>query len=277
MKILCLDGGGVFGKVQARILQDAGGLDKFDCFVGTSIGATQAMAFAAGLGDKVKPSFFDEWMPQVFKASWLRKINIFTSKYPDTGLNKALVSVFDAIEFGEMKKPAFVTAANIGQKTLKVFSSSDFDDGQCAAWEIARAATAAETYFPSWKGYADGGVLANNPSMVGLAAAVRVLGVKLSDIEVFSIGTGDSSGVQGFAPKTRPGWGVWMIEALLNGAANKMHEYFVLSLVSQLGKYERHQFIREPDWKMDDPSCMDKAEKAWAVEIQQAVAGLKSF
>ena len=36
MKILCLDGGGVFGDLQADVLSGVDALDKFDCFVGTS-------------------------------------------------------------------------------------------------------------------------------------------------------------------------------------------------------------------------------------------------
>ena len=187
LKMLILDGGGVFGRIQSRIMLEANCFDKFDAFAGTSIGSTLALAYALGIPNMVTPEFFDKWMYQIFNTTWFRKINLFQSKYPDTGLNMALREVFGSATLGDVKKPVFITAADIGQKNLKVFSSQCFDDRGWAAWEVGRCATAAETYFPSWKGFADGGIYANNPSMVGLAAAVRVLGCKMEDLEILLV------------------------------------------------------------------------------------------
>ena len=275
MKMLILDGGGVFGRIQSRIMLEANCFDKFDAFAGTSIGSTLALAYALGIPNMVTPEFFDKWMYQIFNTTWFRKINLFQSKYPDTGLNMALREVFGSATLGDVKKPVFITAADIGQKNLKVFSSQCFDDRGWAAWEVGRCATAAETYFPSWKGFADGGIYANNPSMVGLAAAVRVLGCKMEDLEILSIGTGEHSDDSGRAPRTRPGVGLWVIEAMLNGASSTMHEYFVRSL--PIKKYTRIQFVQEPGWKMDNPKCMYYAEHKWAVEMQEAVNTVQDF
>lgn len=274
MKILVLDGGGVFGRVQSHILSEAKCFDKFDAFVGTSIGAAQAMAFALGQYDKVTPAFFDEWMAKVFKPSFLRKINIFRSKYSDEGLNFALRTVFDSFTIGDVKKPVFITAADVGRKTLKVFSSCNFDDVSWPAWEVCRCATAAETYFPPWKGFADGGIYANNPSMVALAAAVRVLQVKMEDIEILSIGTGETCN-SGKPPKGRLTTAIWILEAMLNGASDKMHDYFVRSL--PIKKYTRINFVCDPGWDMDDPKVMYKAQHKWAIEIEEAIKTVQAF
>ena len=113
------------------------------------------------------------------------------------------------------------------------------------SWEVVRCATAAETYFPSQKGFADGGVFANNPSMVGVAAASKVLGVPIEEIELLSIGTGDRTVGSSSAPSSVFGWGDWLIGAMLDGASDKMHDYFVRSM--PLKKYERIQFAGNSD------------------------------
>lgn len=275
MKILVQDGGGVFGRIQARIMMEADCFEKFDAHVGTSIGATLAEAYALEVPSRVSPEFFDQWMYQIFKKEWLRSYNPLVSKYSDTGLNNALRSVFGSLRFGDAKKPLFITAADIGQKNLKVFSSLSSEDQRWPAWEIGRAATAAETYFMPWKGFADGGIFANNPSMVGLAAAVKVLGCRIEDVEILSIGTGQNSSDSGKPPRTRIGFGIWTVEAMLNGAASSMHEYFVSAM--PVKKYTRIQFVKEPGWKMDDPKCMYYAERKWALDIQDAIKIVRDF
>jgi uncharacterized protein len=274
MKILALDGGGVFGRIQARILMESGCSQKFDAFAGTSIGSVVAMALALGRPDLVRTEFFDKWMAKVFETSFLRRANIFTSEYPDKGLNEALRSIFGSATLGDAKKPVFITAADIGQKTMKVFSSRSFEDQSWPAWEVCRAATAAETFFQPWKGFADGGIYANNPSMVALAAAARVLGNKMEDIEILSIGTGTGCD-QGKPPRGRLTTAIWVLRAMLNGSADKMHEYFVKSL--PIKRYVRIQFIRDPEWAMDDPRSMYRAEHKWAVDIHNAVKVVKEF
>lgn len=275
MKILSLDGGGVFGKAQSKVLSDACCWDKFDCFVGTSIGSSISAAAALGLPGLVTPQFFDQWMPRVFHRSWFRKFVPFTSKYPDDGLNESLQLIFGTAQMGDVKKPLFVTAADIGGRTLKVFDSTDFDDARLSMWEVIRTATAAETYFNSWKGYADGGVFANNPSMVGVAAASRVLKVQIPEIEMLSIGTGKSTTDGQREPRSMLQWGFWLVKALLRGASDDMHDYFVRSL--PLKNYVRVQFLRDPDWQMDSPEDMDKAMAKWANDIAAGTAIVKGF
>lgn len=275
MKILCLDGGGIFGRVQSHIVAQADCLDKFDVFVGTSIGAALATSYAFGLEDLTNPEFFDKWMPKIFNPSIFRRLNPCVPKHNDKQLNAALRSVFGSEIIGNAKKPIFVTAASVGQKNLKVFSSLNFDDGSWPTWEVCRCSVAAPTYFQQWKGYADGGVYANNPSMVGVSAASRVLGIPLSEIEVFSLGTGMMSMNDGRDPYSRVSWGMWIINALLSGASDKMHDYFVKSL--PIKRYERHQFVRERGWKMDVPKYMYYAQKAWATDIQRTIVALKAF
>ena len=279
MRVLCIDGGGVFGVGPAAIIEMAGvqaTIDKFDAFVGTSIGSVIAVSLAMGKNAAVSRDYFHNEMPRIFKRNaWRQRFSLFCAKYGDEGLNKSLQGIFDGAPMLACKKPVFVTAADVGSRNLKVFKSTDFNDGAWRAWEVCRAATAAETYFPAWKGLADGGVFANNPTMVGIAGVSRSLNVPLTEIEVFSIGTGDKSGYSSRVPKGKIGWGAWLIEAMLDGAADKMHEYFARSM--PLKSYQRWQFIRNPEWQMDDPKCMFKAEMEWASDLAKATDALKAF
>lgn len=276
MKMLTLDGGGVFGKAQAKILADANCYDKFEVLAGTSIGSAIAAAVSLGLHKQVGPDFFDLWMPKVFHRSWLRGlVSFFVPKYPDAGLNEALQGMFGSALFGDAKKPLFVTAADIGRRTLKVYDSTNFDDARLPMWEVIRTATAAETYFAPWKGMADGGVFANNPSMVGVAAAARVLKVPLSSLEVLSIGTGRSTKDGQREPRSEWQWGRWLVQVLLNGASDDMHDYFVRSM--PLKNYVRVQFLREDDWGMDSVKDMDAAMVKWAPDMAAAIPVVRGF
>lgn len=274
-KVLSLDGGGVFGRIQSHIVSAANCLDKFDAFVGTSIGSALAMSYALGKDVEINPEYFDKWMPKVFNPSFFRTWNPFVPKHRDVQLNLSLRDAFGSLTIGNAKKPVFITAASIDQKALKVFSSTNFDDTSLLAWEVVRCSVAAPTFFKQWNGMADGGVYANNPAMIGVAAAARVLKVPLQDIEVFSLGTGISATCKAREPYSRASWGFWLIDAMLSGASDKMHDYFVKSL--PIKRYERYQFVREPSWRMDSPRCMYLAEQAWAVDISRTIQALKDF
>lgn len=276
MKILALDGGGVFGRVQAKILADANAWSKFDAFIGTSIGSAIAAAGALGLQDRVGPDFFDNAMPRVFHRSWLRRLNPLGSKYGDDGLNTVLQDTFEGALLCDCKKPLFVTAVDIDRQALKVFSSTDVNtDSLLPVWTTIRASTAAPTYFDAWQGYCDGGVFANNPSMVGVAAASKVLKYPLNQIEVFSIGTGEAPETDGANPHNVIGWGRWLIPSVLHGAASGMHEYFCRSL--PLRRYVRIQFVRKPKWRLDDVGTMKTACEQWKDQIAAGVEVLKEF
>ena len=273
MKILALDGGGVFGNVQAAILEGIDAYEKFDCFVGTSIGSATAAAIASGLRKEVGRPFFHHWMPKIFHRNPLRVYNPFISKYSDKELNRALRSVFHGMYYRDIKKPLFITAADVGTQSLKVFNAED--DGSWLLWEAVRAATAAETYFPSWKGLADGGVFANNPSMVAAAAVHRRLGVPYEEMEILSIGTGSRLTGGSRGPVTMIGWGIWLVDALLEGAADNMHDYFVRSL--PLKQYRRVQFAGRPGWSIDSPDAMLESEDAWERDVKSVIKIVEEF
>lgn len=276
MKILALDGGGVLGIGQAMILQ-AVNWSKFDAFVGTSIGAMNC-AYLLAYNDASKfVDYYDQVMPKIFAGNWWRHYNPVAPKYPDAELNATLQARLPGT-LGGVHKPFFINAVDLDTERLKVYNSLSPDDASLPLWEVVRAAVAAETYFTPWHGMADGGIFANCPAMVGIAAASSVLHARLEDIEVCSIGTGVYSDGNPSWPapgKSVVNWGLWLLPACLDGAASSMHEYFARSL--PLKRFERIQFRREDSWNFDSPSDMQAARAAWAADVQRGIAIVNSF
>jgi patatin-like phospholipase/acyl hydrolase len=279
MKGIALDGGGVFGAGQAAIFSqiDRPTLEKFEFLAGTSIGSAIAAGIASGMSGTNMISLFRDYLPNIFAGYWWRKYKIFTPRYPDKVLNEVLRRLFP-MRFKHLDRPVFITAVDLNRRTLKVFNSRDSADGEWPTWEIVRAAVAAESYFLPWKGYGDGGVVANNPSMVAVAAAVRALNTSPQELEVLSIGTGEyveNKPIGSTKRWTRVHWGLYVLNSMLNGFTDHMHDYFVRSM--PLRRYLRVQFQREKKWDIDDSSKIPLALEKWELPVENAVKLVESF
>lgn len=278
-KILAIDGGGVRGVVPGAVIDRAGArsIDKFDVFAGTSIGAM----LVAYLGvrpadDKPLVDTFKSIMPKIFQGYHWRKYSPFTPTYSDKALNQALQRLLPG-KFGDLPKQTYITAVDLNRRTLKVFDSTDLDDKDWSLWEVVRCAVAAESYFLPWKGYGDGGLAINNPSMAAISTCMRKKLTQPTDIEMLSIGTGETvtnDPVGSTNGWLKLQWGLWILDAMLNGLTDSMHDYFTLSL--PLKRYERIQFAG-PRWAMDNPEVMAEALKYWSSEIDRAATALRQF
>jgi hypothetical protein len=111
-------------------------------------------------------------------------------------------------------------------------------DATALAWRVGMATCAAPAYFPSFDGYVDGGVYANNPSLVALAQSQDVRSSaprpRLDEVALLSIGTGLSltyvRGKRldwGFAQWARP-----LVEVMIEG-------------VNGIADYQCRQFLGE--------------------------------
>jgi hypothetical protein len=70
-------------------------------------------------------------------------------------------------------------------------------DYKVPAWKVAQATSAAPTYFPASRNVdqlrlVDGGVWANNPTMVAYIEAVGTLNIPTAEIKILNLGTCDS-------------------------------------------------------------------------------------
>ena len=104
-------------------------------------------------------------------------------------------------KLGESKKRLVIPAYNLSEDDVYLFKTPHHErlrrDWRVPAWKVALATSAAPTYFPlschiDHIRHVDGGVWANNPTMVGIIEAVDMLGIDLKDISVLNLGTSDA-------------------------------------------------------------------------------------
>ena len=220
-RILCIDGGGIRGIIPAVILAE---IERrtgqpisqlFDLIAGTSTGGILALAL-------VKPHPDNEDQPQytaedvirlyetqgrrIFSRSLVHRIvsldglankkyqtgpieTVFEEFFGDTKLSKAVTEVM-VTSFDVKLRDAFFFRSYRAKKNEKEY---DY-----LMWNVARATSAAPTYFEpeliekGKKSYAlvDGGVFANNPAMCALVDSMREFKKGLEDIFMVSLGTG---------------------------------------------------------------------------------------
>ena len=278
-RILALDGGGIRGIVSVVLLERlaadpalAGWLGKADLLAGTSTGGLIALGLARGLPLATLHDLYEKKGKVIFADSILDDVldlgKIAGADYDSKGLAKELKAAYgETTTLGQLGKrvvvPTFdldnqqeldekVAAGRLTAETArqrrtwkpKVFHNFPGPDSDAAAlaWRVGMATAAAPTYFPSFDGYIDGGVYANNPSLVALAQTQddRSRGAcpELADLVLFSVGTGTSlcwiKGQNldwGYARWAKP-----LIEVMLEGVAG-IADYQCGKLLGE--RYER--------------------------------------
>ena len=274
MRLLSLDGGGVFGVGQAMVLSEIDN-SAWDAAAGTSIGSV--MAASVALGKPVSVSFFRKHMPGIFRRRWHTN-PVFSSRYRDRELNESLSSIFGGAVMKDSPIPLYITASSIGRKSLKVFSSVSNEDADMLISDAVRASCAAQTYFRPWMGYGDGGVFANNPSVVAVSKCVSDKIAEIDEIDLFSIGTGVFRGGSGKSGDGILFWSKWLTEALFEGGSDRMFSDIAEFL--PVRSCHRFQFVKKDGWRMDSVEDMEKAIAEWqypamtyGAEIRQAMHG----
>lgn len=209
-QILALDGGGIKGLFSAALLaaleEDLGAkvVDHFDLIAGTSTGGIIALGLGLGLSPREIVQFYMQHGPSIFpnaSSRWRCFLHWFRRKYSAEPLENALKECFGERIFGESQKRLVIPSYNLGEDDVYIFRTPHHErlrrDFKVAAWKVARATAAAPTYFPSFRGIdsqrlIDGGVWANNPTMVALVESYGTLRIPLESTYILSIGTTDA-------------------------------------------------------------------------------------
>jgi patatin-like phospholipase/acyl hydrolase len=205
-RILSLDGGGMKGFVPTSLLVE---LERrigkpcnqyFDLIAGTSIGGIVALLLAIGMPAAKALEFFTVDGPDIFQKHWWRRHGLFMPRYPAKRLEERLKKRFGAGDGGaaatldDCRTRVLVTAFNLVERNACFFKNYD-NSGRYLLWEVARATSAAQTFFPAFKLddmiLWDGGNEANNPSMCAYADAVKLWGGR-ERVKVLSLGCGNS-------------------------------------------------------------------------------------
>ncbi len=218
-KILALDGGGIRGIIPAAILaaieQRTGRriAEMFDLIAGTSTGGILAVGLAkAGPGGEPQYSasdlldlYFKEG-GNIFPQSVWRKIRTggytLDEKYPSEGVESVLQRYFGDSRLKDALVNLLITSYEIEIRMPWLFRSDRAKKNpnyDFPMWQVARATSAAPTYFEperidklSGGGYwalVDGGTYANNPAMCAYAECRHL--DPGCDVLMLSIGTGE--------------------------------------------------------------------------------------
>lgn len=228
-QILSLDGGGIKGLFSAAVLafleEDHGVRikDHFDLIVGTSTGGIIALGLGLGLTPREMVHFYVEKGPSIFHKVKTSKIRqLYRTKFKLAPLESALKECFGDVLLGGSTKRLVIPSYNIGEDDVYLFKTPHHErlkrDYKVPVWTVALATSAAPTYFPSCQKVdhirlVDGGVWANNPTMVGIVEAISMLDVPLTSIRVLSLGT--TNAVKGRTKSLdRGGFWQWKREAV---------------------------------------------------------------
>jgi patatin-like phospholipase/acyl hydrolase len=293
--ILSLDGGGIRGVLTAKLLERLEAacpfLDGVQLFAGTSTGGLLALGLARGLSPTDLVELYRQWGSVIFSdRDALDRLagpadELWRADYDNQqGLRSALLPHFEGLRLRDLGHrvliPTFDLCASLpsGQRQWKPKFLHNYDtpgnDGAVSVLDAALRTTAAPTYFPSYQGAIDGGVVVNNPSMCAVAKALKA-GVPLEEIHVLSLGTG-------FSPRKIEGqrldwgssqWSTRIIQLMLEGMPG-VADYQCAQVLGP--RYLRLDVTLEEPIDLDDAERVaDLIEIAEATSLAEAIAWLR--
>jgi len=266
-RVLALDGGGIRGLFTASFLaalEDLGGGrigEHFDLIVGTSMGGIIALALAYGTPARAVFNLFLEKGRMVFSKP--RRLGmLFRPKYDNRVLAATLRDFFGSKTLNDATTPVCVTSYELENSYPRVWKDDHAEAlvpaGEEPAWKVALASSSAPIFFPGiqvCKGdsHVDGGLFANNPSLIGLTEAVRYFGQSLGMIRILSVGAGERAERIPYEKSRRMGvwfWRTAAIEHMLIAQARISHEIALRLLEPE--QYLRVNVPLERPYALDD-------------------------
>lgn len=213
MNTLSLQGGGVLGYGQVLILSNLEAQSKlpissiFEMIGGTSVGSIIGAPLALGIPASKIEDFFTKDAPFIFSSNIINKIeSAFSPKYSAAQLEASLKTMLGFATLNDCKTKFIATAFDCTSGKPVYFKSyeksAEDDDGiiigydsPIQLWQICRASSAAQTYFPAYQlgnmVLIDGGNAGDNaPDVLIGIEALKLTDIK--NIKILSLGTGDS-------------------------------------------------------------------------------------
>lgn len=280
-KILSIDGGGIRGVFPAMFLAKleaelkASGhtnwqiYQNFDLICGTSTGGILAIALALGIPANELYSLYLDNAKTIFgnKRKWKQ---LWRASYSRDNLEHLIRSKFREANGGieprlaDCKTNICIPIYDLLHGTPSVLKTKHHPafkrDYHLPAYLAALATSAAPTYFDpysadfidlngmnvSFTNKVDGGVVANNPTLLGIIEAQKAFYQDLSNLRVLSIGTGHQKFTDG---KKRKNWGAtyWMnktriIDLFMQGQS-QLAENLISLLQRGIDKEHEPRFI----------------------------------
>lgn len=223
--ILSLDGGGIRGYLTILLLEELeerrpGFLDQIDLFAGTSTGSIIALALAHGKPPSEIRALYESEGRNIFHDSLLDNVKdlgfALGAKFGNKNLKSILADYFGDTRLEDLKRRVLVASFDLDYPPTdskpRMWKAKFFhnfpgkgSDGCQRLVDVALRSSAAPFYFPSYQGYVDGFVIANNPSMCALTQVIEPMEEQengdlakdegtdvaaLEDIALLSVGTG---------------------------------------------------------------------------------------
>lgn len=286
-KVLAIDGGGIRGAFAAGFLAELEQhiptkiYEHFDLVAGTSTGGIIAMALALGMSARQVREFYERHGKQIFSRGQRSLLGpAFAAKYSGSELENALRQAFGEQRLADAKVRLIIPAVNLitGQPTTfktPHLRAARTRDSKYSAVDVVLATTAAPTYFNRAKvagegSYCDGGLWANNPSLVGYTEAMRIrdeaqadTGVapfSERDVSILSIGTGKQA--FSFEPPANAGYSWWargmrLLDVILNSQAQGTA--YITGFLADRETYRRIDFdLPERSWTLDNARVLER-------------------
>jgi predicted acylesterase/phospholipase RssA len=283
LRILSIDGGGIRGIIPAKVLAHIEDLTKqpianlFDVIAGTSTGGILALGLTCpGTDGAPKHPATDLVDLYINRGAAIFTKTFFTEeekyvlpKYKETALEKALAEYLADARLKDAVTRVTVTAYETERRRPFFFRSvraaADPDHYDYLMRDVARATSAAPTYFPPHKvstnpapdyySLVDGGVFANNPGMCAYVDALAEVGAR-KDVFMVSLGTGSLTRPLQYDAIKRWGELQWIqpiIDVLMDGVSNAT-DYQLEQILGKANYYRLQTSLDIAKDEMDDTS-----------------------
>lgn len=256
-KILSIDGGGIKGLYSSTVLEhlekkhQGSCSDFFDLMCGTSTGGLIALGLSLKIPASEISKIYSEHGKDIFpkqnKLAGLVRQTLWRGKFNDEPLKKVLVSVFGDNVIGNSNNLLCIPSYSFTDARPWIFKYDHKEgglsrDNGAKYVDVALATSAAPTYLPlaenphyDYKQFIDGGVWANNPSMVGLIEAFTYFvgkdkeydGIQILSISSLNNASGKPTGLK--RNRAFVHWRNDLFETSMIGQSNFTH-YFLSKL-----------------------------------------------
>jgi patatin-like phospholipase/acyl hydrolase len=286
VRILSIDGGGIRGILPAMLLawlerktgQPVSQL--FDLVAGTSTGGILALGLVRPNADG-KPAYSAEEMAALYEREgdnifsrtlWHKLASLGSlgdQKYPSQGVEEVLHRYFGETKLSESLSSVLVPSYEIERRVpffFKSHSARRKATHDFPMWQVARATSAAPTYFEparidasragDYWALIDGGVFANNPAACALVEA-RTQFPEADEYVVCSLGTGTLTRRIAYDDARRWGLARWA-KPVLNIVLDSVSETvdYQLQQLLPTGSYYRFQSsLQRGSEQMDETSA----------------------
>ena len=202
-QVLALEGGGLKGVFAAAALAELEAdfgtriVEHFDLITGTSAGGLIALGLAAGCSPEQIVQFYLDEGRKIFPTSMLRRLRRVRRPYDPTPLRDALEQMFGPLTLDDSKIRLAIPSFDQTSNDVYLFRTPHHPklrrDHRELLVDVGLATSAAPTFLPAHQHRGlrliDGGVWANNPTMVGMVEALATCGAPAEVVHILTIGT----------------------------------------------------------------------------------------